>query len=212
MKKKGYERDWIQCRVKIKNLKTNYKKVKDGNNKTGESRKTCKFYDELDRILEHRPASAPSFLVDTSSEVEERVDEVVEDTDDGSQIQPQSPVESADDVADTEGEPSTSGNRKIDDCTPPPTKKSKKSKTEKAMEKQLETFLGYQREAEERFDKREEERWERERKLAETRRKEEQTHQLNMIQMLGQLIRQPGPSQYYPPSSQPFNPDSQYDY
>ena len=145
-------------------------------------------------------------------------------------------MESADDVADTEGEPSTSGNRKIDDCelieniqvntkcsiiiiythpktgTPPPTKKSKKSKTEKAMEKQLETFLGYQREAEERFDKREEERWERERKLAETRRKEEQTHQLNMIQMLGQLIRQPGPSQYYPPSSQPFNPDSQYDY
>ena len=31
---------------------------------------------------------------------------------DGSQIQPQSPVESADDVADTEGEPSTSGNGK----------------------------------------------------------------------------------------------------
>ena len=81
MKKKGYERDWIQCRVKIKNLKTNYKKVKDGNNKTGESRKTCKFYDELDRILGHRSASAPSFLVDTSSEVKEKVDEVVEDTD-----------------------------------------------------------------------------------------------------------------------------------
>ncbi len=105
-----------------------------------------------------------------------------------SQIQPQSPVESADDVsandvADTEGEPSTSENEngKIDDCelieniqvntkfsiiiiythpktetgTPPPTKKSKKNKTEKAMEKQLETFLGYQREAEERFEKRE---------------------------------------------------------
>ncbi len=33
---------------------------------------------------------------------------------DGSQIQPQSPVESADDVADTEGEPSTSGNGKIE--------------------------------------------------------------------------------------------------
>ena len=81
MKKKEYERDWTQCRIKIKNLKTNYKKVKDSNNKTGERRKTCKFYDELDRILGHRPASAPSFLVDTSSEMEERVDEIVEDTD-----------------------------------------------------------------------------------------------------------------------------------
>ena len=80
------------------------------------------------------------------------------------------------------------------------------------MERQLETFLGYQREAEERFERREEERWERERKLDETRRKEEQAHQLNMLQMLGQMINQPRPSQYFPLSSQPFNPDSQYDH
>ena len=71
IKKQGYECDWMQCRTKIKNLKTNYKKVKDSNNKTGENRKSCKFYDELDQILRHRPASAPSFLVDTSSAVEE---------------------------------------------------------------------------------------------------------------------------------------------
>ncbi len=55
--------------------------MKDSNNKTGEGRKTCKFYDELDRILGPRPASTPSFLIDTSSEMEEKVDEVVEDTD-----------------------------------------------------------------------------------------------------------------------------------
>ncbi len=39
--------DWIQCRIKIKNLKTNYKKVKDSNNKTGEGRKTCSFMTSL---------------------------------------------------------------------------------------------------------------------------------------------------------------------
>ena len=40
MRKQGYDKDWTQFRVKIKNLKTNYKKVKDSNNTTGESRKT----------------------------------------------------------------------------------------------------------------------------------------------------------------------------
>ncbi len=60
----------------------------------------------------------------------------------------------------------------------------------------METFLDYQREAEERFERREEERWERERKLEDVRRKEEQQ-----------------PRQYYPPSSQPFNQDSnEYNY
>ncbi len=75
----------------------------------------------------------------------------------------------------------------------------------------METFLDYQREAEERFERREEERWERERKLEDVRRKEEQAHQLQMMQMLGQMIQQP--RQYYPPSSQPFNQDSnEYNY
>ncbi|XP_064400478.1 uncharacterized protein LOC135346698 [Halichondria panicea] len=208
MKKKEYERDWTQCRIKIKNLKTNYKKVKDSNNKTGERRKTCKFYDELDRILGHRPASAPSFLVDTSSEMEERVDEIVEDTDDGSQIQPQFPVESAGAMANTEGEASTSEKEKTDECAPPKTKNPRKNKTEKAMERQTETFLSYQREAEERFEKREEERWDKERKLEDVRRKEEQAHQLQMMQMLGQMIQQP--RQYFPPPSQSFNQDSNY--
>ena len=49
----------MQCRTKIKNKNKNYKKVKDSNNKTGEDRKSCKFYDKLDQILRQ---------VDTSSE------------------------------------------------------------------------------------------------------------------------------------------------
>ena len=34
---------------------------------TGNGRKTFKFYNKLDEILGHRPASAPTFLVDTGS-------------------------------------------------------------------------------------------------------------------------------------------------
>ena len=39
--------------------------MKDNNGKTGKGRQTCKFYSQLDVILGHRPASAPSALLDT---------------------------------------------------------------------------------------------------------------------------------------------------
>ena len=65
LREQGYERDWKQCRTKVKNLKTEYREIKDHNGETGGGRKTCKFYKELDRILGHRPASVPSSLLDT---------------------------------------------------------------------------------------------------------------------------------------------------
>ncbi len=52
----GYNRDWTQCRTKIKSLKKQYRVVKDHNGETGKGRKTCKFYKELDNIIGHRPA------------------------------------------------------------------------------------------------------------------------------------------------------------
>ena len=63
----GHDRDWQQCRVKVKNLKKNYRDVKDHNGETGRGRKTCKFFKELDAILGHRPASVPSVLLDTGA-------------------------------------------------------------------------------------------------------------------------------------------------
>ena len=68
MQQKGYERDWQQCRTKIKNLKKEYRQTKDHNGQTGRGRKSCKFYRELDDILGHRPASAPPTLLDTGTE------------------------------------------------------------------------------------------------------------------------------------------------
>ena len=67
LQKLGYNRDWEQCRNKIKNLKKQYRLVKDHNGETGRGRKTCLFYNELDCILGHRPASVPSALLDTGS-------------------------------------------------------------------------------------------------------------------------------------------------
>ena len=63
----GYRRTWEQCKTKIKNLKKKYKDVKDHNGEMGRGRKTCKFFAELDEILGHLPASAPSFVLDTGS-------------------------------------------------------------------------------------------------------------------------------------------------
>ena len=67
LKESGYDRDWQQCRAKIKNLKAEYKKVKDYNGVTGNVRKSFKFYQKLDEILGHRPASSPAVLLDTGS-------------------------------------------------------------------------------------------------------------------------------------------------
>ena len=35
LQEQGYEREWKQCRAKVENLITNYREVKDNNDKTG---------------------------------------------------------------------------------------------------------------------------------------------------------------------------------
>ena len=65
LKEKGCVKTWVQCRNKIKNLKKKYREVKDHNSLTGRGRTTCKFYDILDGILGHRPASAPVDILDS---------------------------------------------------------------------------------------------------------------------------------------------------
>ncbi|XP_034006673.1 uncharacterized protein LOC117498584 [Trematomus bernacchii] len=44
------------CRDKIKKLKQDFKKIKDHNNKSGNGRKTSKWYDRLNALLGHRPS------------------------------------------------------------------------------------------------------------------------------------------------------------
>ena len=63
----GYERTAIQCRPKIKSLRKEYFNTKKENGKSGKGRKSSAFFEEMDLVLGHRPASAPPVLIDTST-------------------------------------------------------------------------------------------------------------------------------------------------
>ena len=74
LQSEGYDRSYQQCREKVNKLKQEYK-IKDKLNKTGESgRKHLKswdFFDLLDSILGHKPATHPQVVVDTLAEIED---------------------------------------------------------------------------------------------------------------------------------------------
>ena len=92
--------------------------------------------------------------------------------------------------------------------------KEKKSKGEKAIEKAVSTFMKFQAEADERYQKYEEERWKRETETEEKRRRDEREHEMRLFQMLGQMITprerrvQDSYTTFTSPPNQPFN----YDY
>jgi hypothetical protein len=65
------------------------------------------------------------------------------------------------------------------------------------MESTMNAFMKYQLEAE----KRDEERWRKEMELEEKRRKEDQQHELHMMQILGQMLQH----RSYPPPSSPYD-------
>ena len=61
----GYERTSGQCQEKIKKLKSEYRKVKDNNDQTGNKRQKFKFYDKLNEILNDKYSIAPPVILDT---------------------------------------------------------------------------------------------------------------------------------------------------
>lgn len=86
----------------------------------------------------------------------------------------------------------------------PPAKKQKRQKVgkvERMIGKTLETFLQYQKEAEARSERREEERWKKEIEIEERRRKAEQEHELKMME----LLMKHQPHTYHHPSTSVYN-------
>ena len=55
MRKAGYERTLGQCRGKIKKLKGDYRKVRDGNKETGNKQQKGKFY-KMNEIMNDKPS------------------------------------------------------------------------------------------------------------------------------------------------------------
>ncbi|XP_065418711.1 zinc finger and SCAN domain-containing protein 20-like isoform X1 [Chrysemys picta bellii] len=69
MMERGHDRDALQCRIKVKELQSAYRKARDANGRSGAPPATCRFYKELDAILGVNPTSTPSTTMDTSEPV-----------------------------------------------------------------------------------------------------------------------------------------------
>ena len=59
----SFKRTAVQCREKLKKLKSEYRRAKDHNNRSGRGRTICTYFNQLDAILGCRPASAPNSVV-----------------------------------------------------------------------------------------------------------------------------------------------------
>ncbi|KAH1167820.1 hypothetical protein KIL84_003303 [Mauremys mutica] len=65
MKEKGYSRDAMQCRVKVKDLRQGYQKVRAANGRSGAQPQTCRFYEALHAILGGSATTVPPVTVDS---------------------------------------------------------------------------------------------------------------------------------------------------
>ena len=70
LSKVSINRNWKQCRDRIKNLLAKHRKTKDNNRQTGNNRHNCPYYKEIDAVIGTRPVSEPPLVVqsDTVSE------------------------------------------------------------------------------------------------------------------------------------------------
>uniref|UniRef100_A0A8C2HMM4 Myb/SANT-like DNA-binding domain-containing protein n=1 Tax=Cyprinus carpio TaxID=7962 RepID=A0A8C2HMM4_CYPCA len=53
----GYLRTYKQCRDKLKELKSDYRSIKDHNSRSGSNRRSWKWFDQMDAIYGGRPTS-----------------------------------------------------------------------------------------------------------------------------------------------------------
>uniref|UniRef100_A0A8C8SJV0 Myb/SANT-like DNA-binding domain-containing protein n=1 Tax=Pelusios castaneus TaxID=367368 RepID=A0A8C8SJV0_9SAUR len=65
MAEKGYERDTLQCRSKVKELRITYHRAREANQRSGSAPVTCRFYKEVEAILSRDPITTPNAPVDT---------------------------------------------------------------------------------------------------------------------------------------------------
>ena len=90
---------------------------------------------------------------------------------------------------------------------------AKKTKGEKAMDRALSSFMEYQQQAEERWE-RQEERWKRECEMEEKRRKEDKEHELRLFEKLAEILKPrtdtPTAASTYQPYIQEYNYNSEY--
>ncbi|XP_065448067.1 pre-mRNA-splicing factor CWC22 homolog [Chrysemys picta bellii] len=69
MMERGHNRDSLQCRVKVKELRQAYQKTKEANGRSGSEPRTCRFYDELYAVLGGAATTTPPLTVDSEAGV-----------------------------------------------------------------------------------------------------------------------------------------------
>lgn len=79
MKEKGYYYTGAQLSNKWKSIKREYKSTVDHNLKSGNSRKTCKFFDQLNNIYDTKPSTKPACVLDSSSGTSSNLEESIQD-------------------------------------------------------------------------------------------------------------------------------------
>ncbi|XP_065410810.1 myb/SANT-like DNA-binding domain-containing protein 2 [Chrysemys picta bellii] len=65
MKDSGHNRDALQCRVKIKELRQAYHKAREANGRSGAQPQTCRFYAELHAMLGGAATTTPTMCFDS---------------------------------------------------------------------------------------------------------------------------------------------------
>uniref|UniRef100_A0A4W3IG11 Myb/SANT-like DNA-binding domain-containing protein 1 n=1 Tax=Callorhinchus milii TaxID=7868 RepID=A0A4W3IG11_CALMI len=183
----GVQRDWKQCRAKVKNLKYEYRSMVS-RRRVGRRGKAMRFYQEMDSVLGRRPPPQPQ----ASGLLGEHLNVVIkeeEEAEDSASAQPpdfvtaetEGPVEeqrlntvSEDPATTSPKEPEPQQEQQHDSSSPRKRLRPKKgSLLQRHLGTIISSFLDYQRKAEERFYK-----WE------EERRREEREHEMRIIQLL----------------------------
>ncbi|EMP30468.1 Zinc finger and SCAN domain-containing protein 29 [Chelonia mydas] len=80
MMEMGHDRDALQYRVKVKELRNTYHKAREANSCSSAAPATCRFYEELDAILGGDPTSTPKTTMDTSELSSTRQEEEEEES------------------------------------------------------------------------------------------------------------------------------------
>ena len=227
LEKHGIVKSGEQCRGKVKKLRQEYKKIKDGHNQTGRGRTKWKFYDQLNELLGNRPATRPPVVLETLESNCVSVEEVCKDMSEdemGSEgtlesSQVDTPTSRDDSLSQPgssrEKEPASGSYETPERKTGSKGKKRKRSKgevLEDVMRKVMKTVTEGMKESDKMLLEFEKERM----KFEEQQKREERQFQLQMMQLLmgpSHQNRTPDPhAQYFPAmyTGYPGVPHSQY--
>ena len=208
MNEVGFQRTFEQCREKVKKLKKEYRRIKDRLHETEQGRSEeveWPYFDQMDRILGHRPTTIPETVVDTLGQRQENNDESSDAREDISEVDETLFGDvSASDTATVASASTESATEPVRENT----NKSKKKKQtrgdqfEFVMNGVVKEMLTVQEKNEERYIELEEKRLRMEEKMLDKEikmQREAQQFQVKMLQMMLSLIRSHNMPPYPPP-------------